>query len=120
MIVSVLFTSSSTISRWRQRYLAGGLSAVLESKRQATLRQWWIAFVIQWVTLKSPRDFGFYRSRWTCGTVVVLLGDTFNVQVSPETVRRKLHEEGLAWRRPRPVLGPKDPQRSQKLRKIRA
>jgi transposase len=120
VIVSVLFTSSSTINRWQKRYLAGGLKAILEPKRQTSLRQWWIVFVIQWVTLKSPRNFGFYRSRWTCGTVVVLLSDTFDVQVSRETVRRKLHEEGLAWRRPRPVLGPKDPQRSQKLRKIRA
>jgi len=31
-----------------------------------------------------------------------------------------LHQQDFVWRRPRPVLGPKDPQRSQRLRKIRA
>jgi transposase len=120
VIVHVLFTSTSTINRWRHRYLAGGLTAVLEPKRPSRWQAWWLALVIHWVTLQSPRDFGFYRSRWTCATVVVLLGEQCDMRISRETVRRRLHEEGLVWRRPRPVLGPKDPQRSQKLRKIRA
>jgi transposase len=120
-IIAVLFTSTSTINRWRHRYLDGGLAAVCASARpRRTRRPWLLALVIQWVTLQSPRDFGFFRSRWTCGTVVALLSEDHGVRVSPETVRRYLHEKGLVWRRPRPVLGPKDPQRSQKLRKIRA
>jgi putative transposase len=120
-IIAVLFTSTTTINRWRQRYLAGGLAAVLESKRSRRPRwHWVIALVIQWVTMKSPRDFGFYRSRWTCGTIVALLEDDYDVRTSREAVRCWLHKEGLVWRRPRPVLGPKDPQRPQKLRKIRA
>jgi len=122
LIVAVLYTSSSTINRWRQRFLDGGLSAVLERSRPWHSRwsPWLIALVIRWVTLKTPRDFGFYRSRWTCATVVVLLKEDHRVQVSRETVRRWLHQQDLMWRRPRPVLGPKDPQGSQKLRKIRA
>ena len=120
-IIAVLFTSTTTINRWRQRYLDGGLSAILESKRVRRPRwHWLIALVIQWVTMKSPRDFGFYRSRWTCGTLVALLEEDYGMRTSRETVRCWLHREGLVWRRPRPVLGPKDPQRSQKLRKIRA
>jgi len=39
---------------------------------------------------------------------------------APEAVRRWLHQKNLVYRRPRPVLGPKDPTRSYKLRKIRA
>ena len=121
VIVSVLFTSTSTINRWRYRYLAGGLTAVLQPTRSQRPRwRWWGVLVIQWVTLQSPRDFGFYRSRWTCGTVVALLREDHGVRVSRETVRRWLHDEDLVWRRPRPVLGPRDPQRWQKLRKIRA
>ena len=121
VIVAVLFTSTSTINRWRRRYLVGGLPAVLESKHAGRCRwQWWVAVMIQWVTLRSPRDFGFYRSRWTCGTVVALLAEDYGVHQSRETVRRRLHDENLVWRRPRPVLGPKDPQRGQKLRNLRA
>ena len=119
-IVSVLFTSSSTINRWRQRYLTGGVPAVLGRTRPPPPRQWWIASVMQWIVLRPPGDFGFYRSRWTCGTVVVLLAEDYGVQTSRETVRRCLHDHDLVWRRPRAVLGPKDPQRRQKLQKIRA
>jgi len=122
VIIAVLFTSTSTINRWRQRYLDHGLTAVLEpaGKQRPGWQTWCITLVLHWVTLQSPRDFGFYRSRWTCGTVVALLREEHDVHVSREMVRRWLHETGLVWRRPRPVLGLRDPQRGQKLRKIRA
>jgi transposase len=122
-IAAVLFTSSSTISRWRQRFAHGGLSAVIETparRRPSHFASFWIALVFRWVTTQTPRDFGFYRSRWTCGTVVVLLHDDYDLQVSRETVRRWLHQQNLVYRRPRPVLGPKDAARAGKLRKIRA
>jgi putative transposase len=121
VIVGVLFTSPSTVNRWRQRFLADRLAAVeAPTSCRRRWRQWWIALVIHWVTAQTPRDFGFYRSRWTCATVVVLLKEDHGVWVSRETIRRWLHQEDLVWRRPRPVLGPKDPQRPQKLRTIRA
>jgi putative transposase len=120
-IVVVLFTSTSTINRWRRRFQTGGVSAVLESTRPLGRRwQWWITMVLYWVTLKSPLDFRFYRSRWSCGTIVTLLREDHGVQVSRETVRRWLHDQDMVWRRPRPVLRPIDPQRAQKLRQIRA
>ena len=74
---------------------------------------------MRWVTEWSPPDFGFVRSRWTCETVALLLREDYGVQVSRETVRRKLRAEGLVYRRPRPVVGPKDPKRAAKLRKLR-
>ena len=40
--------------------------------------------------------------------------------ISAETIRRWLHRERLVWRRPRPVLGPKDPDYARKLRAIRS
>jgi putative transposase len=122
-IATVLFTSSSTINRWRQRYLHGGLAAVLDAPgrwRPSPFATLWIGLVFRWVTTQSPRDFGFLRSRWTCGTVVLLLREDHGVKVGRETVRRWLHQQGLVYRRPRPVLGRKDPQRSLKLRRIRA
>jgi putative transposase len=121
VICATLFTSASTINRWRHRYLAEGMAGILDSKRCQRARWTWVvALVIHWVTAKSPRDFGFYRSRWTCGTVVALLQEDYGMRPSRETVRCWLHDQGLVWRRPRPVLGPQDPQRSHKLRQIRA
>jgi transposase len=122
-IAAVLYTSSSTINRWRKRYLEGGIAAVIDApgrQRGSGVAALWVTLMIYWVTTRTPRDYGFYRSRWTCGTVVMLLREDHGVRVSRETVRRGLRKQGLVYRRPRPVLGPKDSQRPQKLRRIRA
>jgi transposase len=121
-IAAVLFTSSSTINRWRQRFVHGGLPAVLDApgrRRPSRFLRFWVALVFCWVTTRTPREFGFLRSRWTCGTVVLLLREDHDLCVSRETVRRWLHQQGLVYRRPRPVLGPQDPQYAAKLQKIR-
>src|SRR5262245_22807856 len=119
-IAQVLFTSTSTINRWRQRFLAGGLEAVVGPRRPraSAWAAFWAAVVVRWVTLRAPTDFGFVRSRWSCATVVVLLREDHGVRVSRETVRRCLRRADLVWRRPRPVLRPKAPRRAEKLRTI--
>jgi len=120
-IAAMLYTSTNTIDRWKDRFQREGLDGVLESRRGRPLvfLYWWAALVVRWVTEKTPRDFGFLRSRWSCATVVLLLLEEHHVQVSAETVRRWLHREQIVWRRPRPVLGPKDPAYAYKLGKIR-
>jgi putative transposase len=122
-IASMLFTSSSTINRWRQRFLADGLEAVIHAscrRGPSRLSMLWIGVIFRWVTMQTPRDFGFVRSRWTCGTIVALLEEDHGVKVGRETVRRWLHQKDLVYRRPRPVLGPRDPKRPYKLRTIRS
>lgn len=121
-IAVVLFTSSSTINRWRRRFLDDGIPAVAGAagrRQPSRFSLFWISLVIRWVTVLAPSDFGFYRSRWTCGTVVMLLKEDYGIWVGRETVRTWLRQQGLVYRRPRPVLGPTDPKRSLKLRKIR-
>ena len=75
--------------------------------------------MIYWVTTKLPRDFGFLRSRWACGTLALLLWSRHGLDVSPETVRRWLHRGDLVYRRPRPTVGPRDEQREAKLAALR-
>src|SRR5262245_61883041 len=43
-IQAVLFTSSSTINRWRTRFLRGGLAAVLDTpgRRRSRFRAFWV------------------------------------------------------------------------------
>jgi transposase len=121
VIAAVLFTSAATINRWRRRYRKEGVEAVTGRRTgRSAGREWWLALVLQWVTLECPTRFGFVRSRWTCETVVVLLREDYRIRVSRETVRRRLRTADLVWRRPRPVLGPKDPAHAVKLGKIRA
>lgn len=120
-IMAMLYTSSSTIQRWKDRFQREGVEGVLESRqgRPLVFLYWWAALAVRWVTEKTPREFGFLRSRWSCATVVLLLLEEHQVQVSAETVRRWLHREQIVWRRPRPVLGPEDPQYAGKLRALR-
>lgn len=120
-ITAMLFTSPRTISRWKQRFERGRVEAVCGSSRgrPAVLGVWWVAVVLGWVLKKTPRDFGFLRSRWSCATLVLLLWEEQRITVSAETIRRRLHGERIVWRRPRPVLGLKDPEYERKLRNIR-
>ena len=71
-----------------------------------------------WLTTKTPGDFGYFRRRWSCETLAEVLAWEAGVRVSAETVRRVLRRLGFVWRRPRPVVGPVDPDRAEKLRAI--
>jgi putative transposase len=121
VIAGVLFCSTRTIARWKTRVETAGIRAVLGPPPTATSRigGWWKAVVAEWVVKSSPRDFGFLRSRWCCGVIVLVLLETYELQVSRETVRRWLHQEHMVWRRPRPVVGPSDPHREAKLQALR-
>jgi transposase len=121
VITAVLFTSTATVNRWRKRYLAEGVAGIAGRRSwRAQVREWWVGLALQWVLECSPARFGFVRSRWTCEAVAVLLREDHGIRVSRETVRRRLRAHDLVWRRPRPVLGPKDPAYAVKLGKIRA
>lgn len=123
LIAAVLFCSSATIARWKGRFEAEGVAALRPERRGRPSRLYrglWIAVVVAWVQRHTPREFGFLRSRWCCGTLVLLLWESQHLRVSAETVRRWLAAGNMVWRRPRPVLGRKDPQRKQKLRRIRS
>jgi putative transposase len=121
VIAGGLFCSTRTIARWKTRVETDGVGAVLGAAGPPARGQgeWWSQVVAAWVTECSPRDFGFLRSRWCCGVIVRLLVEIHQLAVSPETVRRWLQREQLVWRRPRPVVGPTDPQREAKLQALR-
>jgi transposase len=121
LVAAVLFCSTATIARWKTRFEAGGVEALLDERRgrRATRLVGWAMVLVQWVTTRTPRDFGYCRSRWSCATLALVLYDEGRVRASVETVRRALRRAELVWRRPRPVLGPRDEQRRWKLRKIR-
>jgi putative transposase len=120
LIVGVLFCSTRTIARWKRRVEEDGIQAVVGTPPTASrLGSWWSEVVAGWVVQSSPRDFGFPRSRWSCQVMVLVLLETYELRVSPETVRRWLQKEQIVWRRPRPVVGPSDPQKEAKLQALR-
>jgi putative transposase len=119
-IMEALFASADLIVAVRRHYLAGGVSAVLQPRQpQARMTPFWYTALQRWLLTQTPRDFGWFRSRWTCDILAELLREREAVPVSRETVRRAVHELGFAWRRPRPVVGPRDPLHQAKMRRIR-
>jgi transposase len=122
-IIAVLATSSHTIQRWQKRFHDKGIDGIRNAPkpgRRSRFASLIVAVVIDWVKFKTPRDYGFVRSRWSCEAVAILVDERFHVKVGRETVRQWLHQNDLVYRRPRPVLALRDPQRSQKIRKIKA
>lgn len=120
-VAAMLFCSSRTIDRGVQRFHREGVDAVAGHKpgRRSRFGAGWLAVAVTWVTAKAPRDFGFLRSRWSCGALALLLWSRHRLDVSPETVRRWLHRGEMVYRRPRPTLGPSDAEREARLAAIR-
>jgi putative transposase len=119
-ITSVLFTSPATIARVKRDFLRRGIAAAFSGPGgRPPLAAALAALVLFWVLSLRPAAFGLARSRWSCEALAVILEQQRGVAVSAETVRRWLRQGGLVWRRPRPTLRPKDPQRQQKLNALR-
>jgi len=120
LICTVLFCSSATIARWKERFEKDGVEALCAERRgrPATLLGY-VSLIVKWVKRRVPRDFGYCRSRWCCATLVLILWEVRQVKVSCQSVRRWLGAAGWVWRRPRPVPGKQDAARVWKLRKIR-
>ena len=68
LIEQMLFCSTATIARWKDRFDSGGVDALLEERRgrEATLLVNWALILVSWVKTLCPRDFGYCRSRWCC------------------------------------------------------
>jgi transposase len=99
-IESALYCSRRTIDRWKRRFQAGGIEALLGERpgRRSWYGRWLMTLVVTWVTTRFPRDFGFVRSRWTCECLAILVLELAALRVSRETVRRWLHQHSCsAW-----------------------
>ena len=118
-VMEWVFCGSDLVASVKRRFLADGLEAAMTPPTDEDSIPFWHIVVVSWVLQKTPRDFGFFRSRWTCELLAELLRQEHQIVVSSETVRRGLHELGFAWRRPRPVLGREDPDYTEKLGRIR-
>lgn len=117
-ITAATLASPTLIRAVNKDWKAGGVSAVLGTQPQSFVVASWLLIVVRWLLHKTPQDFGFFRTRWSCALLALLLWEQEGLRLSPETVRRGLRRMEFVWRRPRPVVGPRDPDHAAKLRKI--
>jgi putative transposase len=113
------FASPTMIASLKKNFAADGVPRVLGAEERPLTVAYWLIVVVRWLLHKTPRDFGFFRTRWSCALLAMLLWQQERIRLSTETVRRGLHRMEFVWRRPRPVVGPCDPEYEAKLRKIR-
>jgi transposase len=125
-IATVLFCSRSTVYRVVAAYRVGQWDEVTEEsvttppvlQRQARLSPALRRSVLG-ILHSTPRLCGWCRTRWSCATVALELFVRRRITVSGETVRRWLHELGWEWKRAKLCAKDEDPQRVEKLARIR-
>ena len=125
MIAAVLFCSRSSVYRTVRAYQEGTLGLehddhgrllppVRTTVLVPTLRRSLVAL------LKAPPwAYGWCRTRWSCATLALTLQAKRGVTISAETMRRWLHEIGWVWKRAKLVAKDDDPQRVERLARIR-
>lgn len=118
-ITAATLASPTMIRAVKKDWEAGGVPCVLGTQEQPFVVAWWLIVVVRWLLHKTPQDFGFFRTRWSCALLALLLWEQERIRISAETVRRGMRQMEFVWRRPRPVVGLHDPDHDAKLRKIR-
>jgi len=69
---------------------------------------------------RAPAIYGWCRTRWSCATLAAQLQCQRGLVVSASTLRRWLHALGWVWKRAQLVARDDDPQRVEKLARLRA
>lgn len=67
----------------------------------------------------TPQAFGWCRTRWSCASLAAQLKVNRGIEVSADTLRRWLGEIGWVWKRAKLTAKDDDPQRIEKLARIR-
>jgi putative transposase len=117
-IAAMLFCSFDLITAVRREYMRGGMEAALGTERVVQRVPGWWAWLLCWVTKRTPWDFDISRSRWSCETLAKVIRQKVGVHLGRESVRVILLQLGMVWRRPRPVIGPFDPEHDAKMQEI--
>jgi transposase len=63
---------------------------------------------------KDPMALGYSMTTWTVKTLAKHLSRTYDCPITGRTLRRRMADMGLCWKRPRYVYSTKDPHRAQK------
>jgi transposase len=125
-IAAVLFCSRSSVYRVVQAYRAGQWESWAEEEgsgekglRPRPVLSPALKRSVLGILKSAPQLCGWCRTRWSCATVALELFVRRRVTVSGETVRRWLHELGWEWKRAKLRAKDDDPERVEKLARIR-
>lgn len=63
---------------------------------------------------RDPLRLGYNSTGWTVALLADHLRQQYGTAIKVRTLRRRMHELGLRWKRPRYTYATKDPHRAQK------
>ena len=110
----------STVQDWRRRFSRYGEAGLVPERRgrsEYTVTEALCGRLLALVQ-RLPGEWGYLRSRWTSEMLARQLNEKFALGIHASTVRRLLPRLGVVWRRARPTLCIKDPQKAAKMSAI--
>lgn len=120
-IAAVLFCSRSSVYRAVRVYRNGSLARLSEAESppragslSPSLQRSLLALL-----KRPPAAYGWCRTRWSCATLAAQMHVQRRLTVSAATLRRWLHKMGWVWKRAKLIARDDDPQRVNKLARIR-
>jgi transposase len=102
---------------WLNRYLATRLPEALEDRPRSGRPRVAAALTpgrLRRVVRRRPQRVGYATDGWTVALLCAHFARQEGMEVSPRTMRRRLHEARLRWKRPRYVYARKAPHPAQK------
>src|SRR5215203_5007956 len=124
-MAAFLFCSRSSVYRIVRAYRVGSLGIRVDPDGQLSIAvrltalMPWLKRSLGALLKAAPRAYGWCRTRWSCATLAVELKTQHGIEVSAWTVRRWLHEMDWVWKRAKLVAKDDDPQRVERLARIR-
>ncbi|ECQ3823173.1 IS630 family transposase [Salmonella enterica] len=115
-VARLLCASRSSVGRWINWFTLHGVEG-LKSLRPGRAPRWPVADILQLLPLlvqRSPKDFGWLRSRWSTELLALVINRLFDVTLHRSTLHRYLRQADMVWRRAAPTLKIKDPHYEEK------
>ncbi|MVS07779.1 IS630 family transposase [Salmonella enterica subsp. enterica serovar Bovismorbificans] len=115
-VARLLCAARSSVGRWINWFTLHGVEG-LKSLRPGRAPRWPVADILQLLPLlvqRSPKDFGWLRSRWSTELLALVINRLFDVTLHCSTLHRYLRQADMVWRRAAPTLKIKDPHYEEK------
>jgi transposase len=106
-----------SVRRWVERYLQKrDVSALVDQPRSGRPRRAakLTAKRLAAAMARDPRRCGYLATTWTVPLLVHYLAAHDGIDISQRTLRRRLHEAGWRWKRPRYVFSEREAHMAQK------
>ena len=112
-VARVLSAARSSVYRWSNWFAEYGVDGLLSLPRgrQKTTVSDPVVQLVSGLLKKPPQAFNYLRTRWSSELLAKEVHRQLGVRIHSSTIRRLLPDIGFGWRRARPFLYKRDPQR---------